>query len=437
MWDKLSMAEKAAYIRVGVQNGITSLNDIKKAYNTYADGGPKSSKVNYYNPITGQNYGDTMPEGMSIVRRFEDLTPQAQDEYMASRPTQLDDLVVYPRSGKGAKSTTMGSYYDTMNTLTEQNRKHAEEVAMQDAFQKNANSINWQPVWDTIKKPLDIVKGTYNYLSSSSKKPVAIDLANKEVKQVQNQRLASAVLGNEFVEHKNNTIRRARDYKVTKDTLLGDRNIKLSNISQFAGIENGKLKIGRLENFNDTTTIIPVRNKNIGRVTKIIKEKETYPDYNKMVDEKFPQIRSFKWIFMSPKKRKEYRNKKINYYNQLVRSKAPSPYNNERVLLKAINEKGDTITLDNTFKHKMIFGDEAGNSIFINKLSDDKIRDILNRRLSNTPLYPMILDNGRYSHYDLDGNVAGYVNPLDDRESMYIIGYKNGGKLKKTSQKTI
>lgn len=60
------------------------------------DGGGYTKGVNYYNPITGQNYGDTMPEGMSRVRRFEDLTPQAQDEYMASRPTQLDELVVTP-----------------------------------------------------------------------------------------------------------------------------------------------------------------------------------------------------------------------------------------------------------------------------------------------------------------------------------------------------
>lgn len=152
MWDKLSMAEKARIIALGVQSGITDLNNIRQGYNSFAnediknynkfdDGGSKSNKVNYYNPITGQNYGDTMPEGMSIVRRFEDLTPQAQDEYMANRPTQLDDLVVYPRSGKGAKSTNMGSYYDTMNTLTEQNRKHAEEVAMQDALVRETSAF--------------------------------------------------------------------------------------------------------------------------------------------------------------------------------------------------------------------------------------------------------------------------------------------------------
>ena len=38
---------------------------------------------------------------------------------MANRPIQLNEVVVYPKSGKGAKSTNMGSYYDTMNTLTE------------------------------------------------------------------------------------------------------------------------------------------------------------------------------------------------------------------------------------------------------------------------------------------------------------------------------
>ena len=72
---------------------------------------------------------------------LEDLTPQAQDEYMANRPTQLDEVVVYPKSGKGAKSTTIGSYYDTMNTLTEQNRKHAEEVAKQDALVRETSAF--------------------------------------------------------------------------------------------------------------------------------------------------------------------------------------------------------------------------------------------------------------------------------------------------------
>lgn len=38
-WDKLSMSEKTKYIGLGVQNGITNLSHIKKAYNSYAEGG--------------------------------------------------------------------------------------------------------------------------------------------------------------------------------------------------------------------------------------------------------------------------------------------------------------------------------------------------------------------------------------------------------------
>lgn len=76
MWDKLSMAEKAAYIRVGVQNGITSLNDIKKAYNTYADGGTMlpevvvTPRMNYIN-YTGEETNAPTLEQYKQARRDE------------------------------------------------------------------------------------------------------------------------------------------------------------------------------------------------------------------------------------------------------------------------------------------------------------------------------------------------------------------------------
>lgn len=38
-WNELSMAERAKYIQLGVQNGITSLDDIREIYNDYAKGG--------------------------------------------------------------------------------------------------------------------------------------------------------------------------------------------------------------------------------------------------------------------------------------------------------------------------------------------------------------------------------------------------------------
>lgn len=39
-WNDLSMKDKASYIRMGVENGITDLDAIREAYNKFADGGP-------------------------------------------------------------------------------------------------------------------------------------------------------------------------------------------------------------------------------------------------------------------------------------------------------------------------------------------------------------------------------------------------------------
>ena len=44
MWNKLSMKDRAEYIKLGVANGITSLDEIRSAYNQYAEGGHKEDK---------------------------------------------------------------------------------------------------------------------------------------------------------------------------------------------------------------------------------------------------------------------------------------------------------------------------------------------------------------------------------------------------------
>lgn len=44
-WSDLSMSERADLIKLYVNNGITSLNDIKKDYNSFGDGGDKSNIV--------------------------------------------------------------------------------------------------------------------------------------------------------------------------------------------------------------------------------------------------------------------------------------------------------------------------------------------------------------------------------------------------------
>lgn len=152
-WNELSMADRARYIKLGVENGLSSIEGIRKVYNEYTevdrankyDGKSMDTqqmeRVNYYDPITGENYGNVLPEGKVKVTSFNQLTPQAQDEYMANRATALPDLVVYPKSEHGARSTTIGSYYDTVNNMTEANREHAARVAEMDAIVRETSAF--------------------------------------------------------------------------------------------------------------------------------------------------------------------------------------------------------------------------------------------------------------------------------------------------------
>lgn len=128
-WDKLSMAERAKYIQLGVNNGITDLSFIRTSYNNLALGGKlnkfdgksqptqRISRVNYYNPITGQNYGETKPENMVQVTSFNQLTPEAQDQYMMAREKELPELVVTPQDSHSFTDIVADSYNNFEDTF--------------------------------------------------------------------------------------------------------------------------------------------------------------------------------------------------------------------------------------------------------------------------------------------------------------------------------
>ena len=68
-------------------------------------------------------------------------------------------------------------------------------------------------------------------------------------------------LFNEFVESEENpTVRTAEWYKLNQDQSVGDRNIPVNNFTYYGGLENGAFKVQSLDQFNDTTTVIPARN---------------------------------------------------------------------------------------------------------------------------------------------------------------------------------
>ena len=54
-WNNLSMSDRASYIKLGLDNGITDLQIIRDVYNKYEEGGPiKSSVPEVYVPYQGE-----------------------------------------------------------------------------------------------------------------------------------------------------------------------------------------------------------------------------------------------------------------------------------------------------------------------------------------------------------------------------------------------
>ena len=94
MWKDLSMSERAAFIKLGVDNGVYDINEIRDSYNKYKDGGYKpSSRIK-------KQISDWEGSSMKTNRSFE---AEARD-FNASLPkgatsklsqTQLDGLYSY------------------------------------------------------------------------------------------------------------------------------------------------------------------------------------------------------------------------------------------------------------------------------------------------------------------------------------------------------
>lgn len=59
MWKDLTMSERATLIKLGVDNGITNLKDIRDSYNQYKDGGYKpSAKIKKENIHMGRFFNE-------------------------------------------------------------------------------------------------------------------------------------------------------------------------------------------------------------------------------------------------------------------------------------------------------------------------------------------------------------------------------------------
>ena len=73
-WKDLTLKEKATYIHTGVRNGLYNLDDIKKAYNQFAEGGPIDENLNGTSGAlqrmghTFSNYSDAKDNPLSPIQ---------------------------------------------------------------------------------------------------------------------------------------------------------------------------------------------------------------------------------------------------------------------------------------------------------------------------------------------------------------------------------
>ena len=301
------------------------------------------------------------------------------------------------------------------------------------------------------------------------------DLSNKNVQRVteDNQSGIDYILGNDFQEENQNDIRRKADFLNTSDTLLGDRKIPLSAISTYYGIEDGKLKAGTLDDFDDNTIVVPNRAKNIGKIKEYHPVSEEYK-HNKllregakklaeMVDDERVVTKIFDRYFKQHPEKEKYLKQQIkDWYdidnptkNDLIQAAYDWDYNNiaQDPILKdylhlssdlwdyalATNEKPGFVVTENNDtipnyqfneEPKGMFADENGHSVFFSGKSEDNVKQI-NDFLSKYPSYPVMLDNGRYFNYTDNNNVNEYTGGFLDPQKGYIIGTEKalGGNL--------
>ena len=90
MWNKLPLADRANYIKLGVQNGITDLGIIRSAYNKYAGGGQMPWSSSDMPIETGSTFSSN-PQYQDAGRQYAEQ--QAKKEQKHRRRVQAAETV--------------------------------------------------------------------------------------------------------------------------------------------------------------------------------------------------------------------------------------------------------------------------------------------------------------------------------------------------------
>ena len=244
---------------------------------------------------------------------------------------------------------------------------------------------NFSAAWLTVMRHLG--------LTSS---PVAlVDMTEYEIARIgPGTKDLLGIYFSDFVEYENsNHIRPAVRFRHTEDTLLGDKKMPLSHFSRFYGVENGRIKAGRLDQFADSTIVLPVRNRDYGYISRIELRRDAG--------------RRGWYIVRNPFEAIKYQLPLISYYPP-------------ETGIDVYGTDGNLVyepTVHEAMNGKIFLADSLGNAVFINNLPgfDAPLLQQLNELLAAHPMCPVIIDNGRYYQFSLSR--ASYSEYL--RQDLY------------------
>ena len=141
-WDKLSMADRAKYIKLAVENGITELAEIRKTYNSYAEGGYLGDENH---PITLKELVVT-PQTSALARSRQARRPNADFSHAQDMTSMqrfgANYLAGVPIIGTNPHTclNTVTGFYDSNNTVAANIHMvaHPEDYGYKEISQKEA-----------------------------------------------------------------------------------------------------------------------------------------------------------------------------------------------------------------------------------------------------------------------------------------------------------
>jgi len=120
---------------------------------------------------------------------------------------------------------------------------------------------------DPIKNKINRAVGANIYPTKTASdrniitRDTTIDLSNNNLSfaRVGEKVPANILLGGEFTENSNDSVRKAKDWLNSVKSTYSDKKLKVSDVKDFYGVENGSFKVGKPEDFNEETLIVPNR----------------------------------------------------------------------------------------------------------------------------------------------------------------------------------